>query len=822
MKTHNAEMGRNGALAYMLFALTVITVFHNCDKCTAAVGGDTLSLGTSLTGNQTIISKNGTFEIGFFRPDGTDNWYIGIWYGKVAEKTIVWVANRDRPAKKRPGVFMLSKQGSLGLFDSENVSLWSANISNKASRAVILDSGNFLMVSDGSNSETVWQSFDYPVDTWLPGMRVGGKRELVCWKNSLDPATGIFSKRMDPSGISQFVLIWNNSVKYWESGVWDGESFIQIPEMTLNDLFNYRAENTTSGFYISYELRPPVNVLTRFVLQRSGVLQLYALFDNTNWSVVWSQPTDECSVYGICGAYGNCNSNNVDFCGCVEGFIPRDNRSWKMQDWSSSGCVRKSPLNCDTKNGSSDRFMGYNVTLPVNQAFTYPARSNEDCQKACLQNCSCNAFSFIGPSGTCQTWSGNLINMHTSPLESNSDVFIRLAASPISKFDHKLSSSRRKTAISIMGTVLGIVGTLTIVFCFFSFSMWRSQRLLLMQMRADSSNSFLSLFSYKELKIATRNFGSRLGSGGFGSVFKGTLTDGTLVAVKKLEESRGDEKQFRAEISSLGNIQHLNLVRLRGFCAEGSQRLLVYDYMPNGSLNSLLFSSNNQSKLNLLNWKTRFQIALGTARGLFYLQEECRECIIHNDVKPENILLDSEFSPKLADFGMAKLVGRDFSRVLTTMRGTRGYLAPEWLSGLPIIPKVDVHSYGKTLFEIISGRRNLDMSVQDSKKHYFPTWAAAQIYQGNTIDIVEEGVVLAEKADIEEARRAIVVALLCIEEDENVRPSMRQVLQMLEGKMELPTPHIPIDSDGDVVACNNPSEHELWSESMTEATTFSV
>ncbi|GLJ20035.1 hypothetical protein SUGI_0363280 [Cryptomeria japonica] len=603
MKTHNAEMGRNGALAYMLFALTVITVFHNCDKCTAAVGGDTLSLGTSLTGNQTIISKNGTFEIGFFRPDGTDNWYIGIWYGKVAEKTIVWVANRDRPAKKRPGVFMLSKQGSLGLFDSENVSLWSANISNKASRAVILDSGNFLMVSDGSNSETVWQSFDYPVDTWLPGMRVGGKRELVCWKNSLDPATGIFSKRMDPSGISQFVLIWNNSVKYWESGVWDGESFIQIPEMTLNDLFNYRAENTTSGFYISYELRPPVNVLTRFVLQRSGVLQLYALFDNTNWSVVWSQPTDECSVYGICGAYGNCNSNNVDFCGCVEGFIPRDNRSWKMQDWSSSGCVRKSPLNCDTKNGSSDRFMGYNVTLPVNQAFTYPARSNEDCQKACLQNCSCNAFSFIGPSGTCQTWSGNLINMHTSPLESNSDVFIRLAASPIS-------------------------------------------------------------------------------------------------------------------------------------------------------------NSNNQSKLNLLNWKTRFQIALGTAR--------------------------------------------------------------EWLSGLPIIPKVDVHSYGKTLFEIISGRRNLDMSVQDSKKHYFPTWAAAQIYQGNTIDIVEEGVVLAEKADIEEARRAIVVALLCIEEDENVRPSMRQVLQMLEGKMELPTPHIPIDSDGDVVACNNPSEHELWSESMTEATTFSV
>ncbi|XP_057829750.1 G-type lectin S-receptor-like serine/threonine-protein kinase At2g19130 [Cryptomeria japonica] len=195
------------------------------------------------------------------------------------------------------------------------------------------------------------------------------------------------------------------------------------------------------------------------------------------------------------------------------------------------------------------------------------------------------------------------------------------------------------------------------------------------------------------MKIVTRNFGSLLGSGGFGSVFKGTLTDGTLVAVKKLDHSREDEKQFRAEIGSLGNIQHVNFVSLGGFCAEGSQRLLVYDYMPNGSLNSLLFSSNNQSK---------------------------RKHIIQNDVKPENILLDSEFSPMLADFGIAKnaestLFRMMLSRVLTTTRGTSGYLAPEWLWGLPITPK------------------------------------------GNTIDIVEEGVLLAEKADIEEARRAIVV-----------------------------------------------------------------
>ncbi|XP_057835603.1 G-type lectin S-receptor-like serine/threonine-protein kinase At2g19130 [Cryptomeria japonica] len=230
----------------------------------------------------------------------------------------------------------------------------------------------------------------------------------------------------------------------------------------------------------------------------------------------------------------------------------------------------------------------------------------------------------------------------------------------------------------------GIVGALAVVLGIFSLLMWRRHRLRSMERLADSSDSFLRMFSYMELKIATSIFRSKLGSGGFGTVFKGHLIDGTLVAVKKMEGSRQDEKQFQAEISSLGNIQHANLIRLRGFYAEGSRRFLIYDYMANGSLNSLLFTSNSKNKRKVLDWHTRFQIALGTARALVYLHEECRDRICHGDVKPGNILLDNNFSPKVADFGLAKLVGRDFSHVLTTTRGTRGYLAPEWISGLPI------------------------------------------------------------------------------------------------------------------------------------------
>jgi len=151
-------------------------------------------------------------------------------------------------------------------------------------------------------------------------------------------------------------------------------------------------------------------------------------------------------------------------------------------------------------------------------------------------------------------------------------------------------------------------------------------------------------------------------------------------------------------------IHHINLVRLRGFCSEGNKRALVYDYMPNGSLDAYLFTNSPGSKV--LSWGQRFGVAVGVARGLAYLHEKCRECIIHCDIKPENILLDEELGAKLADFGMAKLVGHEFSRVLTTMRGTMGYLAPEWLTGAPVTAKADVYSFGLLLFELVSGRRN--------------------------------------------------------------------------------------------------------------------
>ncbi|KAF2291137.1 hypothetical protein GH714_020315 [Hevea brasiliensis] len=305
----------------------------------------------------------------------------------------------------------------------------------------------------------------------------------------------------------------------------------------------------------------------------------------------------------------------------------------------------------------------------------------------------------------------------------------------------------------------------------------------------------LKVFSYKELYAATRGFSDKLGHGGFGAVFQGELLDSTPVAVKRLERPGSGEREFRAEVCTIGNIQHVNLVRLRGFCSENSHRLLVYDYMPNGSLSVYLRQGGPS-----LSWDVRFRVAVGTARGIAYLHEECRDCIIHCDIKPDNILLDSDYTPKVSDFGLAKLVGRDFSRVLATMRGTWGYVAPEWISGVAITTKADVYSYGMTLLELLGGRRNVEAPVsaaggngsregEKGEKWFFPPYAAQQIIEGNVAAVVDYRLGSAYK--IEEAERVALVAIWCIQDNENMRPTMGMVVKMLEGVVEVPFPPAP-------------------------------
>ncbi|VAI40481.1 unnamed protein product [Triticum turgidum subsp. durum] len=309
--------------------------------------------------------------------------------------------------------------------------------------------------------------------------------------------------------------------------------------------------------------------------------------------------------------------------------------------------------------------------------------------------------------------------------------------------------------------------------------LWIIQKKSVMD-RPVNSNSSLTIFSNIQIKKATGNFSVKLGEGGFGCVFKGTLQGSTLVAVKKLKDFGQGEKQFRAEAQTIGMIQHINVVRLFGFCAEGSKRLLVYEYMENGSLSSHLFPKSPAT----LVWELRYRIALGTARGLAYLHEGCMDCIIHCDMKPDNVLLDADFCPKVADFGLAKLLGRDFSRALTTMRGTIGYLAPEWISGLPITHKADVYSYGMMLLEIVSGRRNAE-KIKQGRFTYFPIFAAVKVNEGDVMCLLDSRLEDDVDVDVEQLMRVCRTACWCIQDAEDHRPMMGQVVQMLQGVLDV-------------------------------------
>ena len=238
-----------------------------------------------------------------------------------------------------------------------------------------------------------------------------------------------------------------------------------------------------------------------------------------------------------------------------------------------------------------------------------------------------------------------------------------------------------------------------------------------------------------------------------------------------------------------GTVQHVNLVRLRGFCAEGDHRALVYEYIPNGSLEKYVFRKANKDghKLpnnNILDWKVRMNIALGAARGISYLHHECRSNIIHCDIKPENILLAGDFTPKVSDFGLAKLMGKDVSRVITQIRGTRGYLAPEWLTNSTLTSKVDVYSFGMTLLELIGGRRTVDLSLP-AEKWFYAVWAYKEIARGEQLKRLLDERLAMESVDEEELRRALQVGLWCTQDDPKKRPSMRDVVKMLEGTLHV-------------------------------------
>uniref|UniRef100_A0A0A9DPX1 Receptor-like serine/threonine-protein kinase n=1 Tax=Arundo donax TaxID=35708 RepID=A0A0A9DPX1_ARUDO len=656
---------------------------------------------------------------------------------------------------------------SLELFDGSlyikeaGASLWWSSVAGDgpppaAAVAVLLDDGNLVVRDQANSSRILWQSFDYPGDSLLPGGRLGLDRDTG---NNISLTYKDFSHNgslsVDERRRNGFVLTTDGH-----------DNLGTFPDWMVS------SEDNGSSLVLNHPEIPNVTEFLQFHLGQVSLMQWSedSAANSSGWVARWIFPSDCKSGGFFCGNFGACMSNGQ--CDCVDGFEPSYPAEWGL-GYFVTGCSRSLPLSCET-NGQTEHDDSF-IPLDKLQGLPYNsqndlAESDEDCKEACLSKCYCIAYAY--DSG-CKLWYYNLYNLSLASRPPYSKVYVRMG-----------SKLRAKNGLHARGVVLLVVGLIALTSVILILGLlWRYRRDWFTCRKFEVEGS-LVVYSYAQIKKATRNFSDKLGEGGFGSVFRGTMPGPTVVAVKSLKGLGHVDKQFRTEVQTVGVIKHTNLVCLLGFCVKGNAKLLVYEYMSNGSLDSHLFSE----KSGVLNWNLRYQIALGIAKGLAYLHEECEDCIIHCDIKPENILLDAEFCAKIADFGMAKLLGRDFNSALTTIRGTMGYLAPEWISGQPITKKADVYSFGIVLLEIISGRRSTKR-LKFGSHRYFPLYAAVQVNEGNVLCLLDSR--LQGNAHVKELDVACRVACWCIQDEENDRPSMGQVVHMLEGVVNTEIPPIP-------------------------------
>ena len=402
---------------------------------------DTITPSHSIRDGDTLVSAGGKFELGFFSLGNSKGRYLGIWY-KISTDTVVWVANRETPLDNHLGVLKVTHEGDIVLLSNTNSIVWSSNESRAAESPVVqlLDSGN-LVVKDGNENDLekfLWQSFDYPCDTLLPGMKLGRNfvagldRFLTSWKSTEDPALGEFSLRIDTHGFPQLVAMKGDKIKS-RAGSWNGLTFTGYLQLRPNPIFEYEFVLNENEVYYEYTL---VNssVLSRVVFNPSGIMGRFTWMDRTHsWDLYSTSQVDQCENYAYCGAYATCNANSSPECACLEGFVSKSPKDWNSVDWSD-GCVRRTQLECN----DGDGFLKYTgVKLPdTSSSWFNMTMSLKECEGLCKKNCSCTAYSNLdvrGKGSGCLLWFGNLNDMRVFS-QGGQDIYIRLANSELGTF----------------------------------------------------------------------------------------------------------------------------------------------------------------------------------------------------------------------------------------------------------------------------------------------------------------------------------------------------------------------------------------------------
>ncbi|CAN8274316.1 unnamed protein product [Cochlearia groenlandica] len=773
----------------LFFFLFVFSIMYL--RTAFAIDAHILPSSESLTHNRTLVSLGDDFELGFFEISG-DQWYIGIWYKKIPEITYVWVANRDNPLSSSAGTLKISGI-NLVLLNQSDIPVWSTNLTGAVRYPVVaelLPSGNFVLKdSETSGQRLLWQSFDYPTDTLLPHMKLGLNRRtehdkfITSWKNALDLSSGDYTLKLELQGLPECILRGEEGLLSFRCGPWDGKRFNGMPEMQQWHLFNISYDFTDNKEEAAFTLKVTTpNIYVRLTITYQGLLQLSTWEPKPRkWNFVWMSAIDDCVPYGSCSPYAYCDINRQPMCNCLKGF----------ERGKVLYCERKTPLSCK----GDGFFKMSNMKMPDTKwAIVDRGIGLEKCKDRCMKDCNCTGYAYmdiqVGGTG-CVMWNKWLHDIR-SYVDTGQDLYVKLAPADLVE-PNKNGGKRRKT----IGITLG--ATLLLLLSFIIF-LWRKkhtqaralateygrrrQNLLRTSGRhllgEDTEDIELPLMEYDVISTATNDFSecNKLGQGGFGTVYKGMLPDGEEIAVKRLSKvSTQGTDEFKTELMLIAKLQHNNLVRLLGCYADEEEKILVYEYLENLSLDYYIFVKSYE-----LNWQKRFDIIKGIARGLLYLHQDSRCKVIHRDLKASNILLDQDMIPKISDFGMARIFGRDDDEA-TTRRivGTYGYMAPEYAIHGQYSEKSDVFSFGVLILEIISGKRNKGFTPDSDLLSY--VWS--NVEEGTGLDVVDPNIKNLSTFQPDEILRCITIGLECVQENAEARPTMPRVFMKLGSETEV-------------------------------------
>nr|XP_043619839.1 receptor-like serine/threonine-protein kinase SD1-8 [Erigeron canadensis] len=737
---------------------------------------DTLTSSNPLTINQTLVSNGDVYELGFINPANDGNLYIAIWYKNVEPKVYVWVANRDNPitsSSSNSTMLAIGDDGNVVILSNETVTpVWSSNQSVSVVNTVaqLLDDGNFVLRPENNESYFIWQGFDYPTDTLLPGMQLGWTRKdgvnrfLQSWKSDIDPGSGDYTVKMNIDGFPEFFLYKEEREVIYRSGSWNGRRFSGggAPRME-NTPVEYEFVNNLDEITYTFVLKDR-SVFSRLFMESSGKIRRLTWVETTGtWSEYWYAPRDRCDNYSECGNFGICDANSISNCKCMKGFRPKDQIAWDLQE-GKDGCVRATKLDC-----WSDGFLALNNTkLPESsKAFVNKTMNLDECREMCKRNCSCTAYANMNITGSgsgCVIWAVDLLDMrqYVESEGSGQDLYVRVVKSDAGPHERSQDFLMKEGNMSV------------------SKKDYAGETTQELELRS---------FKFTTLAKATNYFSDthKLGKGGFGCVYKGILKEGEVVAVKRLSKTSGQGiEELRNEVILIAKLQHRNLVRLLGCCIEVKEKLLVYEYMENKSLNAFLFDKQKSAQLN---WQIRFNIICGIARGLLYLHQDSRLRIIHRDIKASNIFLDKEMNPKISDFGMARIFWGDQTATKTKkVVGTYGYIAPEYAMDGILSTKSDVFSFGVLVLEIVTGQKNRGLYYASDQHNLFQrTWRSWN--EGHPLELLDASI----RAEFSQVLRCIQIGLLCVQEHAEDRPSMSKVMLMLSGNTEasMPQPKYP-------------------------------